>query len=217
MTGRAISAPRVIVPWPPTPVMIRFHGVAVDGSGGANGSGSALNGNSFLSPTGSTPDVRFPPSRSSTTDSSATNYSSTTVTASPETAADVLYDLLTSASISVNHSSAAVASSTPTSSESTAQAIRSGSSIKTFVPVQVAENGCALLRSLSVDGSEANKELCLRMLPALRGLKVRIGVVYGGRSGVVTTLSMEERQAAASSQKAVAAALEACEKASHRG
>ncbi|MPM88850.1 hypothetical protein SDC9_135954 [bioreactor metagenome] len=30
-----IRAPGVIVPWPPTPVMIRFHGVAVEGSAGA--------------------------------------------------------------------------------------------------------------------------------------------------------------------------------------
>ncbi|CAO1627484.1 unnamed protein product [Sympodiomycopsis kandeliae] len=130
------------------------------------------------------------------------------------TAADMLYDLLTAASISINASSAHL-STAPTSSPSTAQAIQSGSHVKTFIPIQVAENGCALLRSLSGHAPSALvRQLSSQMLPALRGMKVRIGVIYGGRSGTVTSLSQEERDHSAASQKVIQATLQACEQAS---
>lgn len=128
---------------------------------------------------------RAPPTRSSTADSMMSNYSSTTVTAPPDTAADILYDVLW----------------------------RNDGRM----PIQFAENGCSLLTSLvspaassapsassapagapgggKSAATEEVKDLSIKMLPALRGLKVRA-------SGEQT-------------QMVVNAALEACENAVH--
>lgn len=86
------------------------------------------------------------PNRSSTMDSTTSAYSSTTATNSPETAADILYDVL------------------------------SRPSEVTRAPVQFSENACTLLTTASAlhqEGDEAIQSLAIKMLPALRALKAR--------------------------------------------
>lgn len=95
-------------------------------------------------------------------DSMMSTYSSTTVTAPSDSAADVLYEVLSQASPS--------SGSSPGSAEQGAKKGRD-------IPIEFAENTCTLLSTL-VGGSQsgrgdAGKDLSIKLLPALRGLKSR--------------------------------------------
>lgn len=111
---------------------------------------------------------KVPPSRSDTLETMITSYASTTVTAPSDCPADTLYDILW----------------------------RKDETNK--IPIQFAENGCSLLISLIGQGDKSQdvfKDLSIKMLPALRGLKVR------AKEG--------------STKKVVDEALETCERAVH--
>lgn len=86
------------------------------------------------------------PQRSGTADSAMSTYSSATATTSPETASDILYDVL------------------------------ARPSDESRCPLQFAENACVLLATLATarqGNGDGVQSLAMKMLPALRGLKSR--------------------------------------------